>query len=122
MNKRCELPTTEYLLLLKTFLVKEIQVQIDNVTPTYAEYVYLTHILITRIALFNKRRVNEVSELKVSDFKMRLKGDELDTNTEIYNSLAVSEKALLKRYCSIFLVIVCIYTLHASCDSSLALR
>ncbi|XP_052230128.1 uncharacterized protein LOC127844152 isoform X2 [Dreissena polymorpha] len=97
MNKRCELPSTEDLVSLKKFLVEEIQIKMENPAPTYPEYVYITHLLIARIALFNKRRVNEVSELKVSDFQKRIRGDELDTNTEIYNSLAVSEKALLKR-------------------------
>ncbi|XP_052812935.1 uncharacterized protein LOC128240355 isoform X3 [Mya arenaria] len=97
MNKRCELPSTEDLVSLKKYLVEEIQIKMENPAPTYPEYVYITHLLIARIALFNKRRVNEVSELKVSDFQKRIRGDELDTNTEIYNSLAVSEKALLKR-------------------------
>ncbi|WAR28263.1 KT5AA-like protein [Mya arenaria] len=97
MNKRCELPSTEDLVSLKKILVEEIQIKMENPAPTYPEYVYITHLLIARIALFNKRRVNEVSELKVSDFQKRIRGDELDTNTEIYNSLAVSEKALLKR-------------------------
>ncbi|WAR09760.1 MYLK-like protein [Mya arenaria] len=84
MNKRCELPSTEDLVSLKKILVEEIQIK----WKTQHQHIP---------TLFNKRRVNEVSELKVSDFQKRIRGDELDTNTEIYNSLAVSEKALLKR-------------------------
>lgn len=64
MNKRNELPLTEDLMTLKEFLVGEMKKQMEKCTPSYAVYVYMTHLVISRIAIFNKRRVSEVSELK----------------------------------------------------------
>ncbi|KAL5020636.1 hypothetical protein ScPMuIL_002282 [Solemya velum] len=65
--------------------------------PTYDQYVELTHFLIVRILIFNKRRIAEVDELKVSDFTSRIQGDNLDTTTEVFQCLGISEQALLKR-------------------------
>lgn len=48
------------------------------------------------IAMFNKRRIAEVLEMKVSDFLQVEQNDELDS--EIYNSLDMSEKILSNRY------------------------
>lgn len=55
LNKRCEIPATEDLVSLKNCLVEEIKIKTNNMVPNYAEYVYMTHLLIARIVLFNKR-------------------------------------------------------------------
>ena len=97
INKTIDIPSTEDLVTMKEYLVKETTAGLKNTKPTYAEYVKMTQKVTARIVLFNKRRIAEVDELKVADFRKRIKGDVVGSNREIIESLGISEKALLMR-------------------------
>jgi hypothetical protein len=68
---------------------------LQNDQPDRRAWERTAQITLVRIALFNKRRIGEVAELKVSDFMQIHRHDEIDR--EIYNSLDVSERILSKR-------------------------
>ncbi|KAJ8320563.1 hypothetical protein KUTeg_002150 [Tegillarca granosa] len=96
LNKKIEIPSTSDLMKLKDFLISNINECLKNTKPTYDEWVWMAQLLIVRIVLFNKRRINEVAELKISDYEERVS----DTNfeiSEVLDSLDVSERALAKR-------------------------
>lgn len=96
INKPARIPLTSDLIKLKEWMEKELK-QITNIqNPTRSEWERAARMTIVRIAMFNKRRIAEVSEMKVSDFLQAEQNDEMDS--EIYNSLDMSEKILSKRY------------------------
>lgn len=105
LNKKEEIPLTEDLEKLKQHVEKCIQTEMRNKRPSFQEYCHFTQLVITRIAVFNKRRIAEVDELTVQDFNNRIRGEEANGNATIMESLTVAEKALCNRYNYV-------YTLH----------
>ncbi|KAJ8315158.1 hypothetical protein KUTeg_007308 [Tegillarca granosa] len=95
INKKEELPSTEDLVKLKEYLMKEIHTGIKKINPTYEEYVRMTQIIMARIVLFNKRRISEVDELKVNEFDKRIKGDDVGNNAEIISTLGLPMRYLI---------------------------
>ena len=74
-------------------LVKEIGSAVTNKVKSYEEWLSLSQLLIVRISIFNKRRISEVSEMKVSNAYLLTTEDD----PEILNYLDVSEKTVAKR-------------------------
>ena len=106
LNKQDDLPTTEDLLILRQWIQKESEILCALSQPTDIHLTWLSKLTLVRIVLFNKRRISEVQEMKVSDFidnQMNNQG----VDSEIYKSLDISEKALAKRY---------MLTIKISCD------
>ena len=94
MNRKIVMPHTDDLVTLKTYLQKKILEDIQDENPTYEHWLNMAKNTLVRIAIYNKRRIAEVEEMKVRDV------EELSTsrdNTEILGSLDVSEKALAER-------------------------
>ena len=97
-NKEEALPLTEDLVLLKTFLVKNINLlnsSISKETP-YAVYRSLLEYTLVRIILFNERRSSEVAMLLLDTVKQKIKWGKT-AHQEILNCLQPQEKQLLKR-------------------------
>ena len=92
INKPVVFPITSDLVTIKDWLVKEINACIKN--PQF-NWTWEARLLLVRILLFNKRRVSEVRELKVTDFLQRQQ--DVDSE-EILKSLDISERLLANRY------------------------
>ncbi|ESO97595.1 hypothetical protein LOTGIDRAFT_228230 [Lottia gigantea] len=93
INKKIELPSTEDLVTLKSFLTTELNRGLPF-KPLIEEWVKYAETLITRLVLFNKRRISEVEELTMVDFEKRLRGE--SANEEL-SRLDTAEKILAKR-------------------------
>ena len=61
--------------------------------PTDEQVQRLLKLLLARVILFNRRRVSEVEEIKVSDFACRVG----DTPDDIFDALDIFEQAIAKR-------------------------
>ena len=96
INKESKLPLTKDLIALKKWTQNELKRSIKNNSPDESLLTRIARLCIVRIAMFNKRRIAEVSEMTVSDFVSVEENDEIDS--EIYNSLDMSEKILSKRF------------------------
>lgn len=96
LNKSPEIPLTEDLVTLTSFVKAELKKSIKIQTPDDQTWKRTAQLTIVRIDLFNKRRIAEVQELKVSDYLSAGMNDETDEN--ILNSLEMSDKILSKRY------------------------
>lgn len=95
INKEKKIPTTEDIIKLGQYLQREIQEIVDNKSsPSYQDMQSMAELLIVRLALFNKRRISEVDELKVSDYECRPKEN---SDPNLLNSMTVTEKALVNR-------------------------
>ncbi|XP_064630705.1 uncharacterized protein LOC135494501 [Lineus longissimus] len=94
INKSENIPSTTDLVRLKDWLSTVICKAMQRTNQSNDDLKWLSQLVLTRIVLFNKRRVSEVEELKVSDFLGRK--SEKD-NEEILASLDVSERVLAKR-------------------------
>ncbi|KAH3846792.1 hypothetical protein DPMN_089099 [Dreissena polymorpha] len=90
-----KMPLSEDLTTLKEWLCGEMIEGIHSDHPARMAWERTAQITLVRIALFKKRRIGEVPELKVSDFIQIHQTDKVDR--EIYNSLDVSERILSKR-------------------------
>lgn len=97
INKQAEIPATSDLLLLKDYVQDEICTYMETKNPTYNNYVKFAYFLIVRITVFNKRRISEVSELKVEDFEAKIGKEEFENMPELSQTLGVTEKTLLSR-------------------------
>ncbi|XP_078312171.1 uncharacterized protein LOC111134313 isoform X1 [Crassostrea virginica] len=97
LNAPNSMPSTEDLVCLKNYVEQEMKLKMKVMKPSYEQYVQLAHLLIVRIAVFNKRRISEVDQLSITDFENRILGQDIGNNSEIINSLEFSERALLKR-------------------------
>lgn len=95
LNKEVTMPSTEDLVTLKSFLDEKIQEAMKTENPTYDEWVRLAQMALVKMVLLNKRRISEVDELKLMDYSNRCVGR--GVNQDIYESLDVSEKALINR-------------------------
>lgn len=73
INKERKIQTTKDILALRQYVQKEIQEIVDNSSLPYQEMKSMAELLIVRLALFNKRRISVVDELKVSDYECRPK-------------------------------------------------
>ena len=74
------------------------------VSPSWNELKWAAQLIMARVILFNKRRVSEVMEMKVTDFLMLQQQKEEETGDDIYKSLDISEQALSKRYTNTILL------------------
>lgn len=101
INKPNRVPLTSDLLKLKDWIGNELQKITKVQSPTREQWERVARMTMVRIAMFNKRRIAEVSELKVSDYMQIEQHDEIDS--EIYNSLDMSEKVLSKRCVTCFI-------------------
>ncbi|XP_053380135.1 uncharacterized protein LOC128548751 [Mercenaria mercenaria] len=97
LNKKQDIPLTADHVRLRNYTKDAISKCSDHHKMTYKEYVRFAWLLIARIAMFTKRRISEVDELTVDDFKNRIHGEDTDGNSEIIESLDISEKLLYKR-------------------------
>ena len=97
LNAPNNMPSTEDLVCLKNYVEQEMKLKMKVMKPSYEQYVQLAHLLIVRIAVFNKRRISEVDQLSITDFENRISGQDIGNNSEIISSLEFSERALLKR-------------------------
>jgi len=98
MNKPDDIPLTEDLEKLKEHVVGGISNAMQIVRPSLHEYADFAMLIITRIAIFNKRRIAEVDELTVHDFNSRIKGADAEGNAAITNTLTQAEKSMCSRY------------------------
>ena len=91
LNKPIILPTTEDLTAFTEFLVCRIKCIVEN--PSVLDCTDLSNLLIAQIILFNKRRVAEVSEITINDYKEGFQNN-ASHNTEIITSWTHTEKQL----------------------------
>ena len=94
INKPNVLPLTRDMVVLRDFLLDQMKQLTTISNPTYKQWLLLAQILIVRMCMFNKRRIAEVDELKVSDYAQRPD----DANEEILGILNVTERTLVERY------------------------
>ena len=94
INKDVKIPQTSDLVVFKDFLDEEIRKFVLRFPLSCSDYGKLSKMLLVRIALFNKRRISEVAELKVSDYSNRLGSS---VNDEVLQQLDFTEKILVKR-------------------------
>ena len=94
INKDVKIPQTSDLVAFKDFLDEEIRKLVLQFPLSCSDYGKLSKMLLVRIALFNKRRISEVAELKVSDYCNRLGSS---ANDEVLQQLDLTEKILVKR-------------------------
>ena len=92
LNKPALIPLTSDLVMLKDWLIKEMQTCLKN--DSSDDLKWMVQLTMVRILIFNKRRVSEVEEMKVSDFLNRM--DNVD-NEEILAALDISERLLAQR-------------------------
>lgn len=95
INKEDVMPMTEDLVTLRTFLISEMKKVATKSDIVYSEWTYATQLLLVRICIFNKRRISEVEELKLSDYATRLTDQ---PNKEIMDSLSIAERTMVVRY------------------------
>jgi len=95
INKTILVPRTSDLVTLKQHMDEAILRGIRNESPTYEQWGDLARMILVRIAIYNKRRISEVEQLKLSD--MERVGETTADNEELYASLDVSERALAAR-------------------------
>ena len=94
LNKQVQLPKKDDMVTLKNFLDNEIAECLKIAKPSPQQWSEAAQALIVRILLFNKRRVAEVEELKVSDI---LDMHNIKDNEDILSQMDVTEKALASR-------------------------
>lgn len=94
LNKTIELPKTSDMVRLKDYLDSEITEGLERLTFTYQQWSELAQVLMIRILLFNKRRVSEVEEMKVSDI---IQAQNSCDNEEILSQMDITEKTLASR-------------------------
>jgi hypothetical protein len=82
------------MVVLRDFLLGQMKQLTTISNPTHKEWLLLAQMLVVRMCMFNKRRIDEVDELKVTDFAQRPD----DVNEEILGTLNVTERTLVKRY------------------------
>ena len=87
------IPVTSDLTCLKEYLDKETEDATREGHRRYESWVTVAEKTIVRIVLFNKRRISEVEELKILDFKNRM-CHSFGRNKDIYQLLNISEKTL----------------------------
>ena len=97
MNKRLELPLAKYLVTLRDYVVKTCERLRKELaeSPNPGAWVDLCKNLHVRTVLFNKRRGNEVSELKMDTFLNRPKWTE--TSMEFDEAITFVEQQFSKR-------------------------
>lgn len=95
VNKPSKIPLSSDLLKMKQWMESELNEAIKVQMPSRAHWERTAKMVMVRIAMFNKRRISEVLEMKVTDFLQTENNDEIDS--EIYNSLDISEQILSKR-------------------------
>ena len=95
MNKAIKIPPTSDLVMFKDFLDDEIKKFVLLFPLSASEWGQFSKLLLVRLALFNKRRISEVAELKICDFSNRL-GSSAD-HEEVFEQLDITEQILVKR-------------------------
>ena len=89
-----ELPKTSDMVTLKEFLDSEISNSLTKQKLSPRLWTETAQALIVRILLFNKRRVSEVVEMKVSDI---VQASNISDNEEILSQMDITEKTLANR-------------------------
>jgi hypothetical protein len=96
-DREAEITATSDLLLLKDYVQDEICTYMKTKNPTYNNYVKFAYSLIVRITVFNKRRISEISELKVEDFEARIGKEGFENMSKLSQTLGVTEMTLFSR-------------------------
>lgn len=95
LNKPVIMPITQDMVTLSEWLSTEMT-SISNVQcPSPGQCKRMANLLLVKILIFNKRRIAEVQELLVEDYRKRSTKE--DISEEVINSLNISEKTLAKR-------------------------
>ncbi|XP_005098712.2 uncharacterized protein LOC101849288 [Aplysia californica] len=94
LNKAVELPKTTDMVSLKNFLDQEIKKSLSLAKLSPQEWTDTAEVVMVRILLFNKRRVSEVEQLKVSDIR-QIQTD--SDNEEMLAQMGITERTLAKR-------------------------
>ena len=94
LNKQTELPRRDDMIKLKEYLDKKISENLKIPKPSFHQWTEACQVLLVRILLFNKRRVAEVEELKVTDI-VNIKN--IKDNQDILSHMDITEKALATR-------------------------
>ena len=89
LNKTVELPKTKDMVQLKEFLDSEVTRCLTKTILSPQEWSETAQALMVRILLFNKRRVSEVEEMKVSDV---LQLENCSDNQDILSQMDITEK------------------------------
>ena len=98
LNKSIKLPKTTDMVKLKDYLDSEIQQSLAKNKFSNNEWTEAAQALMVRILLFNKRRVSEVGEIKISDIEQV---QNCSDNEQVMSQMDVAEKALASRMVAI---------------------
>ncbi len=95
-EKVVNLPSTNDLKAVSTYLVTEIEKCLTRPSPTtYSEYSRLQKLTLARLVIFNKRRPREVSKVKLKVFSSKPDRAEV---TELMDQMSTIEKQLVETY------------------------
>ena len=100
LNKTIELPKTEDMVKLKEYLDLKIENSLQQNQISAIDWTDTSQAIMVRILLFNKRRVSEVGEMKVSDIA-EAKTAACSDNDELVSQMDIAEKALANRMIAI---------------------
>ena len=98
LNKSIELPKTSDMVKLKDYLDSEMERSLKKNKFSGCEWTEAAQALMVRILLFNKRRVSEVGEIKISDIEQ---AQNCSDNEQIMDQMDIAEKALASRMVAI---------------------
>ena len=98
LNKSVELPNTSDMVMLKDYLDSEMERSLKKNKFSDHEWTEATQALMVRILLFNKRRVSEVGEIKISDIEQ---AQNCSDNEQVMSQMDIAEKALAGRMVAI---------------------
>ena len=98
LNKSIELPKTSDMVKLKDYLDSEMEQSLTKNQFSDTEWTEAAQALMVRILLFNKRRVSEVGEIKVSDIEQ---AQNCSDNEQVMSQMDIAEKALASRMVAI---------------------
>ena len=93
LNKKVTPPETSDLIKFKKWGTTEMEKYLENKQPSLKNWMEAAEVTLVRCAIFNKRRISEVAEMRISDYK-QANGD---VNEEWLPCLDLTERALAKR-------------------------
>ena len=94
LNKSLELPKTSDMVKLKEYFDSEIETSLSMPKMSAQKWTQTAQALMVRILLFNKRRVSEVEEMKVTDI---VQAQNCLDNQEVVKQMDITERALANR-------------------------
>ncbi len=98
LNKKIQLPKTTDMVKLKEYLDFQIGKNVMQNQISTSDWTDASQAIMVRILLFNKRRVSEVGEMKVSDITQ---AQICSDNEEFVSQMDIAEKALANRMIAI---------------------